>query len=34
MQLVNIMRDVAEDAARDRIYLPADEMRAHGVSDA
>lgn len=34
MQLVNIMRDVAEDAARDRIYLPADEMRAHGVSEA
>jgi phytoene synthase len=33
MQLVNIMRDVAEDAARDRIYLPADEMRANGVSD-
>jgi 15-cis-phytoene synthase len=34
MQLVNIMRDVAEDAARDRIYLPADEMAAHGVSEA
>ena len=33
MQIVNIMRDVAEDAARDRIYLPADEMAAHGVSE-
>jgi len=33
MQLVNIMRDVAEDAERDRIYLPADEMAAHGVSE-
>jgi phytoene synthase len=31
LQLVNIMRDVAEDAGRDRIYLPEDEMRAHGV---
>jgi phytoene synthase len=34
LQLVNVMRDVAEDAARDRIYLPADEMAAHGVSEA
>jgi phytoene synthase len=34
MQIVNIMRDVAEDAGRDRIYLPADEMGAHGVSEA
>ena len=33
IQLVNIMRDVAEDAERDRIYLPADEMAAHGVSE-
>ncbi len=33
LQIVNIMRDVAEDAARDRIYLPADEMAAHGVSE-
>jgi len=33
MQVVNIMRDVAEDAARDRIYLPQDEMAAHGVTD-
>lgn len=33
MQLVNIMRDVAEDAGRGRIYLPQDELRAHGVSE-
>jgi phytoene synthase len=33
LQLVNIMRDVAEDAERGRIYLPQDELRAHGVSD-
>lgn len=34
LQLVNIMRDVSEDAARDRIYLPLDRMRAHGVTEA
>lgn len=34
MQIVNIMRDVAEDAQRDRIYLPQNEMAAHGVTDA
>ena len=34
LQIVNIMRDVAEDAGRDRIYLPADEMAAHGVTEA
>ncbi len=33
LQLVNIMRDVAEDAGRGRIYLPQDELRAHGVSE-
>ena len=33
MQIVNIMRDVAEDAERDRIYLPQDEMARHGVTD-
>lgn len=33
LQIVNIMRDVAEDAARGRIYLPADEMAAHGVTE-
>ena len=34
MQVVNIMRDVQEDAGRDRIYLPADEMAACGVTEA
>jgi phytoene synthase len=33
-QLTNIIRDVGEDARRDRIYLPADEMQRFGVSDA
>ncbi|WP_299436001.1 presqualene diphosphate synthase HpnD [uncultured Rhodospira sp.] len=31
LQLTNILRDVAEDAARDRIYLPADRLAAHGL---
>ena len=31
MQLTNILRDVAEDAAAGRIYLPADERREFGV---
>ena len=34
MQVVNIMRDVQEDAQRGRIYLPADDMAAHGVDEA
>ena len=34
LQIANFLRDVAEDAARDHIYLPADELRAEGVSDA
>lgn len=33
MQLVNILRDVAEDLERDRIYLPADEMGRFGVDE-
>jgi phytoene synthase len=33
MQVVNIMRDVQEDARRDRIYLPADEMARFGVTE-
>src|SRR5436305_3771932 len=32
-QLTNIIRDVGEDARRDRIYLPADEMRRFGIGD-
>ena len=34
LQLVNILRDVAEDAAMDRVYLPAEELRRFGVADA
>jgi phytoene synthase len=30
-QLTNIIRDVGEDARKDRIYLPLDELRAHDV---
>ena len=33
MQLVNILRDVKEDAARGRIYLPLQELREHGVAE-
>ena len=31
-QMTNIIRDVGEDARRDRIYLPADEMQRFGVT--
>jgi phytoene synthase len=31
-QLTNIIRDVGEDARRNRIYLPLDEIERHGVS--
>jgi phytoene synthase len=31
-QLTNILRDVAEDAARNRVYLPLDDLAAHGAS--
>ncbi len=31
-QLTNILRDVAEDASRRRVYLPLDSLAAHGVS--
>ena len=33
-QLTNIIRDVGEDARRDRIYLPLDELRHFGVTPA
>jgi phytoene synthase len=33
-QLTNIIRDVGEDARKDRIYLPSDEMQRFGVSAA
>jgi len=32
MQLTNIARDVAEDAGRDRVYLPAERLSAVGVT--
>jgi phytoene synthase len=31
-QLTNILRDVAEDAERDRVYLPLEDLKAHGVA--
>jgi presqualene diphosphate synthase len=31
LQLTNILRDVAEDAERDRLYLPQDLLTAHGI---
>ena len=33
MQLINIIRDVAEDAQRDRIYLPLDDLNRWGISE-
>jgi phytoene synthase len=33
MQLTNILRDVGEDAAMNRIYLPAEDLRKFGVSE-
>ena len=32
LQLTNIIRDVGEDARRGRIYIPLDELKAHGLS--
>jgi 15-cis-phytoene synthase len=34
LQLINILRDVREDWELDRVYLPQDELAAHGVSEA
>lgn len=34
LQLTNICRDVGEDAGRDRIYLPLDELARYGVAEA
>jgi phytoene synthase len=31
MQLTNILRDVVEDAERNRVYLPLDELKKHGI---
>jgi phytoene/squalene synthetase len=33
LQLVNILRDLDEDAARDRVYLPLDLLASQGVPD-
>jgi len=33
-QLTNIIRDVGEDARRNRIYLPLDEIARHGLGEA
>jgi phytoene synthase len=33
MQLTNILRDVAEDVGRDRVYLPGEELERFGVSE-
>ena len=32
LQLTNILRDVDEDAERDRLYLPADVLSKHGIA--
>jgi phytoene synthase len=32
LQLTNILRDVAEDASRNRVYLPLEDLAAHNVS--
>jgi phytoene synthase len=34
LQLTNILREVAEDAGRGRIYLPAEDLRLFGVTEA
>ena len=34
MQLTNIIRDVEEDAERDRIYLPLDDLERFGITEA
>lgn len=34
LQLTNVTRDVGDDLARDRIYIPAEELRRFGVTEA
>jgi phytoene synthase len=34
LQLINFWQDVAIDFAKGRVYLPQDEMRAHGVTES
>ncbi|NQU60733.1 MAG: presqualene diphosphate synthase HpnD [Rhodospirillales bacterium] len=33
LQLTNILRDIAEDAERDRLYIPGDLLKAHDVTE-
>lgn len=33
MQLTNVLRDVAEDIERDRVYLPLDELEHNGIGE-
>jgi len=33
LQLINILRDVREDGARGRVYLPQEELESFGISD-
>ena len=33
LQLINILRDVQEDATRGRVYLPLDELAAFGITE-
>jgi phytoene synthase len=33
-QMTNILRDLVEDAGRDRIYLPLEDLRVHDISEA
>jgi phytoene synthase len=34
LQLTNILRDVAEDLRRGRVYIPQEDLRRHGVTEA
>jgi len=34
LQLTNILRDIAEDAARGRLYLPRELLLAHGIAES
>ncbi len=34
LQIVNVLRDIADDAAMERVYVPLSRLAAHGLSDA
>ena len=34
LQLTNVTRDISDDLARDRVYVPQDELRAFGLTEA